>query len=61
MIGAGIIISSGLFIIFRETRANISASTPVLHARTRMIAHVREPAHEKAKLDEHACKDRAMD
>ncbi len=60
VIGAGIIISSGLFIIFRETRANTSANMPVLNARTRMIANLREPSRDDEKIDGHARDDRAM-
>ena len=33
IIGASIIISSGLFIVWRETRSNISHNKPVLRAR----------------------------
>ncbi|MCL3881678.1 DMT family transporter [Marivita sp. GX14005] len=36
MIGAAIIIASGLFIVFRESRAGASRNTPVLRTRTRI-------------------------
>jgi len=35
-IGAAIIIASGLFIVFRESRGGISVNTPVLRTRTRI-------------------------
>lgn len=34
-IGAGVIIASGLYIVMRESRANVSANTPVLRTRSR--------------------------
>ena len=35
IVGAAIIISSGLYIVFRESRASVSANTPVLRTRSR--------------------------
>ncbi|WP_028878270.1 DMT family transporter [Terasakiella pusilla] len=37
-IGAAVIIFSGLYIVFRESRGNTSANTPVLRTRTRFMA-----------------------
>lgn len=36
LIGAGIVIASGLYIVFRESRAGVSATTPVLRSRSRV-------------------------
>jgi drug/metabolite transporter (DMT)-like permease len=36
LIGAGIVIVSGLYIVFRESRAGVSATTPVLRSRSRV-------------------------
>lgn len=36
VVGASLIIMSGLYIVFRETRGNVSANRPVLRTRTRM-------------------------
>lgn len=36
MIGAGIIIASGLYIVLREARGSVSRNTPVLRTRTRL-------------------------
>jgi len=36
-IGAGVIILSGIYIVFRESRSNISEHTPVLRTRTRFM------------------------
>lgn len=43
LIGAGVIIASGMYIVFRESRANISKNTPVLRTRGRIAAgaHIR--------------------
>ncbi len=38
LIGAGIITASGLYIVFRESKQNISENTPVLRTRSRMAA-----------------------
>ena len=35
IIGSSVIIGSGLYVVFRETRASISANTPVLRNRSR--------------------------
>ncbi len=35
MLGAGIIIASGMYIVFRESQASVSENTPVLRTRTR--------------------------
>lgn len=35
LIGAGIIIASGMYIVFRESRKGVSATTPVLRTRSR--------------------------
>lgn len=35
LLGAGIVIASGLYIVWRESRANVSLNTPVLHTRGR--------------------------
>lgn len=36
LIGAAVIIASGLYIVFRESRKNVSENTPVLRARSRV-------------------------
>lgn len=36
LVGAGLIIASGLYIVFRETRRNVSANRPVLRTRTHL-------------------------
>lgn len=36
LIGAAVIIASGLYIVFRESRKNVSDNTPVLRARSRV-------------------------
>ncbi|GGE37067.1 membrane protein [Primorskyibacter flagellatus] len=36
LIGAGIVIASGLYIVFRESRAGVSDNTPVLRSRSRV-------------------------
>ncbi len=36
--GAGVIITSGIYIVWRESRANISENTPVLRSRSRLMA-----------------------
>jgi drug/metabolite transporter (DMT)-like permease len=36
LVGAGVVIASGLYIVFRESRAGVSATTPVLRSRSRV-------------------------
>ena len=38
MTGTGIIILSGLYIVLREVRLNVSENTPVLQSRGRVVA-----------------------
>ena len=38
LVGAVIIIASGLYIVLRESRANVSENTPVLRTRSRIVA-----------------------
>lgn len=38
LIGAGVIIVSGIYIVWRESRGNISENTPVLRSRSRLTA-----------------------
>lgn len=38
LIGAGLIILSGLYIVFRETRSGVSRNTPVLRNRSRLFS-----------------------
>ena len=50
IVGVMVIIASGIYIIWRESRANISRNTPVLKARTRM----NEGAWRRAKEEQHS-------
>lgn len=36
LVGAGVVIASGIYIVFRESRTNISKNTPVLRTRSRI-------------------------
>jgi len=48
VLGATVIIASGLYIVFRESRADVSRNTPVLSQRTRIAPVTSMPAEQEA-------------